>query len=340
MTFVAKTAQFDIIEDTPVDISHLLNILTLRRISGSHAERVLIDKYIKPLEPTPDSYGNLFVMIGDEPNIAFTAHTDTVHSDADQPSRQRLRVSKHMATVDTPTKGDCLGADDGTGIWIMLNLIEAKVPGLYCFYRDEETGRQGSEWSLSNHPELYDDIDIMLSFDRFGTQDIITHQMGQRCCSDAFAIALAGMIDDACAPDPGGSFTDSASFVDDIPECTNVCVGYYNQHSGLESQDLTWAAYLVNRLIRADLASLPVERDPSVQEYDDYRGFYNGLFGDSIHGEDDLVDERMTFDEIVECYPEEISYALQTAYGLTKADLIDMIEDIQAGIDLDNLEEM
>lgn len=325
-----RTATFDDIQATPVSMNALLDILTLVRIANSPAEHYLIDTYIMPLKPEVDAYGNLFLTIpdtkGESPTVAFTAHTDTVHSDFDftpyyvskaknKPTRrtvtdverQSIIVEENMLTLDPTSDEDCLGADDGTGVWIMLNLIAAKVPGLYCFYLDEESGRQGSEWSVANNPERYEGIDMMLSFDRKGTSDVITHQMGERCCSELFAQHISHAIDPegGVKPDDTGSFTDSYSFLDVIPECTNICVGYYSQHTPRETQDLTWAAYLVNRLIAVDWNIVPVERDPTAIPVND-----------------------TTIDEIVETFPKDVAAVLQLYLGVTCEELVEMLSEL------------
>ena len=304
--------EFEAIVDTPVAVSHLLTILGWRRDSQSPGEQALIDTYLAPLGMEEDGYGNLFLTLpgadGEEPNVAFTAHTDTVHCDIpDQMVDVTQALSLHHdGLVVGVTHNQCLGADDGTGVWILLNMIQAGVPGLYCFFRDEESGRNGSEWSARHEPLRYAGIDIMISFDRAGTTDIITHQMSERCCSEVFAERLADALtpDGYLQADPTGSFTDSYSFLDLIPECTNVSVGYNAQHSKAETQDLTWVTYLVNQLIAVDFAALPVARDPSVAD-----------------------EASCTMPDLIESFPDEIADLLETFYGMTARDLVRHLAD-------------
>lgn len=327
MTFTTKkrkpktlTPAFNTIAETPVGIEVLFSILSLRRSARSEGDEALVDNYLMPLNPDVDTYGNLFVTVGEgQPTVAFTAHTDTVHGDRPNdpgPLDQQLAVTGNMLELADPRNDDCLGADDGTGIWILLNMIKAGVPGLYCFFRDEEIGRLGSEWSAEFQPQRYDGIDIMLSFDRKGTKDIITHQMGERCCSELFAEHLSSVIRPSCSPDPTGSFTDSYSFIGMISECTNVCVGYYDQHTPMECQDLTWATYLVNQLIDVDWNQVPVTRDPTTADAP------INLFGDG-----DLYDiNDLDLEDILALYPSEVAHVLESQMGITRQDLINGIE--------------
>lgn len=313
---IALKPAMDKITETPVPIDVLIDILGYRRDGGSPGEEAMIAKYITPLDPEQDTYGNLFVVIpkadGSAPHIAFTAHTDSVHRDilpsAKGPGmmdeRQTVTVSADglIASVEN---GDCLGADDGTGIWLLLNLLEAKVPGLYCFFRDEEVGRRGSEWSARHQASRYSNIKIMISFDRAGTTDIITHQMSERCCSEVFAERLGTLIDPSgeLIPDDTGSFTDSYSFIDMIPECTNVSVGYKSQHTSSEQQDLSWASFLASRLIRLDWDSLPVERNP----------------------ED--IDESVSISDLIEAFPLDMAEVLDQ-YGFEAKDFLRELADL------------
>ena len=61
-------------------------------------------------------------------------------------------------------------------------------------------------------------------------------------------------------PDDTGIYTDSASFIDDIPECTNVSVGYFNEHTGKERQNISFLKRLCEASVKIDWSSLPTAR--------------------------------------------------------------------------------
>jgi hypothetical protein len=64
-------------------------------------------------------------------------------------------------------------------------------------------------------------------------------------------------------PSSGGTFTDSANYTHLIAECTNVAVGYFDQHTAREKFDLEWLErHLIPALIKVDWDNLPVQRDP------------------------------------------------------------------------------
>jgi di/tripeptidase len=52
--------------------------------------------------------------------------------------------------------------------------------------------------------------------------------------------------------------------VDIIPECTNVSVGYYREHTTEEKQDIDHLINLCKACVKVDWENLSVKRDPSV----------------------------------------------------------------------------
>jgi hypothetical protein len=173
-------------------------------------------------------------------------------------------------------------------VWLMLNMIDAKVPGHYMFHRMEEMGGQGSRWAASTMKNLLRTFSYAIAFDRRGRSDIITHQGGQRCCSDEFANALAEQLNSlnkkfTYKPDDTGSFTDTKNYTHLIPECTNVSVGYFQQHGPREYMDLNHAKELREVLPLVKWDELPVKRDPKVKEAKPANEWYGG-YGGYPHG--------------------------------------------------------
>ena len=206
-----------------------------------------------------DEWGNYFYTIGDSRTI-FTAHLDTA-------CREQVDV-KHFISkqqIVTTDGKSILGADDKAGVTILLWLIKNNIPGLYYFFIGEEVGCVGSSAaSVRGFTNFKGKYDRMISFDRRGTNSVITFQSSHRSCSDEFGKALAGELNKFTnlfyKTDDTGVYTDSAEFVDVIPECTNISVGYQSEHTHRESQDL----YHLNKLALACLnvkwENLPTKR--------------------------------------------------------------------------------
>ena len=132
----------------------------------------------------------------------------------------------------------------------------------------------------------------MISFDRFGSKSIITHQSGYRTASDTFAMSLADALNLDLEPDSTGTYTDSNEFAHLIPECTNVSVGYLGQHTKDETQSLVYLDKLLDALMYMETNDLVIERDPSVEEKLSYLNYSNN-FDWERNTELELVDQMV-----------------------------------------------
>lgn len=252
------------------EYAELVNLLTYRRPSSSVEATMFATEFIMPVMGPPDIDGNYYCSIADPetgtPRVAFMAHYDTVHYDG---GRQVVDVNNHLASLPDTSKSSCLGADCTTGVWLILEMIRNNVPGHYMIFADEEIGCYGSRGFAKNNKEwIMEDIDACISFDRYGTGSVITHQSSMRTASETFSRSLSGILGLGMKSDDGGSFTDSNEFVDIIHECTNISVGYMNQHSKRETQDLAFAVTLRDALLSADWSKLQIERERGDQDYD------------------------------------------------------------------------
>lgn len=242
-------------------------MLTYKRRGRGVTEAAFLAKYIETLPDVyVDEFGNYTVEVlnpdGTQATSMFTAHTDSVHRTE---GVGKICVDPVMGIVSCGEGNECLGADDATGMYLMINMINKQVPGFYCFFRDEESGGKGSKWFTQNRAAEVAHIHRCISFDRCSfTNDVITEQAYGKCASDQFALRLAQAL--SCGPykytpNDTGIYTDSAEFVDLIPECTNISVGYYNEHGANETQDLYILNHLYERLPTIDWEALEVYRE-------------------------------------------------------------------------------
>ena len=240
-------ADEDVVDDVRGELLELMEMLTYCRMKDGKAEAMFIEKYIDTIKGMQvDGYGNRYIVVGpDNPDVMFSAHTDTVHRHS---GWQSLHYDGRHITLQSPEHSNCLGADDGAGVFCLVKLIAAGIAGLYVFHRAEEHGGLGSGWIADNAPDMVKDIKFCIAFDRRGADSIITEQGMTRCCSDDFADSLADALSLPMYNDPTGSFTDSATYADAglIGECTNVSVGYDNEHTSSESLDVAVLFRLIN----------------------------------------------------------------------------------------------
>ena len=254
--------------------------LQLTRFTYPHGTESGLIKNL-PQNVQEDEYGNFFLLIGEKPSTMFTCHLDT--ADSTQKRVNHVFDGNIIRTDGT----SILGADDKAGMTVISYMINKEVPGLYYFFLGEEVGCVGSRkvsatWNSNTFSEH---ITKCVSFDRRGTDSIITYQMFGRCCSETFALELAKRMNSTgnemkMAPDNTGILTDSAKFMSLIPECTNISVGYYNEHTHRESQDIEFLKRLCRTVVSIDWETLPIERDQNSidDDYDDYDdwGFWGG----------------------------------------------------------------
>ena len=250
-----------------VEFTDLRDYLSLRRPAWTWGDTEFIRLGIEPLAKYcddfhTDAYGNIIARIG-ESKLAWSSHTDTAGQAIPGWRRPMFDGDKFTAG-----DGGILGADDGTGVWLMASMIRAKKPGIYMFHRAEEIGGLGSHWASVNTIELFDDIDICIALDRKGTDNIITHQAGGRCCSDEFAQSLSEQLPGYVLDDTG-VFTDSANYTHLIAECTNLSVGYAYEHSSREYQSISHANLLLDMLMDIDESKLSITRQPGDFDWSD-----------------------------------------------------------------------
>jgi hypothetical protein len=250
-----------------IAIAELLAMLRYKRPFGSEFERAFVDRFIAPLGPQVLA-SNQVVRIpradGEHSRTLFSCHTDTVHRET---GLQEVCYDSDIGVI-YKDDGKPLGADDGAGVFLLLNMIRHGIPGTYVFHTGEECGGVGSRLMSETEEDFLKQFDRAIAFDRKGSTSVITHQGFDECCSPAFGTALAEALNGAdltfnYVPDDTGVFTDTANYTHIIPECTNVSCGYEAEHTGNEMLDVQHLFQLADALLLVDWDKLPTERDPN-----------------------------------------------------------------------------
>ena len=301
----------------------LMDICTFRRGHNSKGEKAFIKKYMSDFVPFYDSKGEVIAYGYDnlkpcQNRILWSSHIDTVHNPKGKVSQSVYCDSiTNVLFIDEKT-ADCLGADCGSGVALMLSMIDDDVHGYYLFHRGEELGRIGSQAMAECHSDFIESFTHAVAFDRRSTDSIITHQSGQRCCSEKFSSQLAELLSMDFKSDDTGSYTDTYSYIHLIDECTNISIGYDSEHTSRESQNINHliALYESIKAVEWENISLVIDRDKTQDEYKsylwaDYRTYYDG-YDLSMY---DL--EGMSFNERFEYLK-----------SLDKYELINLIEDM------------
>lgn len=252
----------------PSNVEYTFLSLTSETYPKGHEDELI--KFL-PIGLTKDRFGNYFKLVGKSTTM-FTCHLDTASHIKSKVSQMKGKKDGGEADDFIFTDGtSILGADDKAGATVLLYMIHNRVPGVYYFFMGEERGGVGSSLVSENIDEFpfLNDVDKVVSFDRRNYHSVITSQHGSACCSDTFAVALCNELKKGgldMKPDPTGVFTDSASFADKMPECTNVSVGYFDEHQSVEIQNITYLEKLAKTCLKVDWEKLPVSRKVGISK--------------------------------------------------------------------------
>jgi hypothetical protein len=279
-----------------INFRRLTALLAIPRGDARHA-LVQTARWFKEhttIDPSVDSFGNFTHIVEGEgaEDTLFTAHYDTVDNPTHIHEKDMVwfRSTKTLALDTESSKHRCLGADDGAGCEVLVRMIEMGIPGTYVWFANEEKGCRGSKGFLELHGAgSVLKFKRVISFDRAGTSSIITHQSWGRCCSELFAKELGAQLD--LVPDDGGVYTDSATFMEVVPECTNISVGGNHSHNPSETLDVGYLGELVDKLATVNWSGLPTKRDPQEVEdmYDNWFAPDEGMLRQAIVTHPDLA---------------------------------------------------
>lgn len=217
--------------------------------------------------------GCVAVVVGKKPTTLFSCHVDTVHTASEHEqvicydsNFGHVFLDKNHVYPQGEFSPNCLGADDGAGIYIMLRMIEAGVEGGYIFHRGEERGGVGAWAVLKENVEFLKKFKACVAFDRPNCDEVIISQGGQPCASETYGKALAEALNLGTglkyATSTKGVFTDSKIYRGVIRECINLGVGYENQHGRDELLDWTHVLTLLDAVKKVKWDKLPFSRVP------------------------------------------------------------------------------
>lgn len=200
--------------------------------------------------------------VGKNNKLMMACHLDTASSQFEPVTHIVTHTGLHS---DGTT---ILGADNKSGMAVMLQMIDHRVPASYWFFVGEERGMIGSSYMAGRHPELFTGYTQCISIDRRGFSEIIIEQCGQACASENYAMWLADELGMRHEVSYEGAYTDSYAFRELIPECINIASGYQNAHGRDEMQDIDYITVLANKMIQVNWDSAMVTRDKSAMDND------------------------------------------------------------------------
>ena len=326
----------------PTNVRETFISLVTETYPMGHEDEVI--KYL-PDGLTKDNHGNYYAVIG-ESDTVFTCHLDTVNR-----TKGPVGLVSYKKDGQDFIKTDgksILGADDKSGVAVLMYMMAHNVPGVYWFFYGEERGGIGSG-KVSNDFDAYPFMQNkkkVISFDRRNYFSIITHQMSVQCCSNEFGESLCKELNKSGLKlnlDTTGVFTDSANFMDLIPECTNISVGYFNEHTNDELQNITYLESLAKACVAVNWDKLSVNRKVGFDE--EVSRKYNRLMkdfkrmtfwnSDSMKGEDGklIIDLEVTDKDLGHLYRDMTD--LQKLFAAHKVDPDVIFEEDHIKIELE-----
>lgn len=127
-----------------------------------------------------------------------------------------------------------LGADDGLGVCIALQLLTILPDIKVIFTTQEEVGGIGAIRACSNR-EFFRNINFFIQADRRGSSDLITHTNGINVATKEFIADISDLMIKYNYTINSGTFTDVGIFVETFSIVgVNISVGYVHEHSSSE----------------------------------------------------------------------------------------------------------
>ncbi len=233
--------------------------LKLTEYTIPYGHEYKLEKYL-PTGYKKDSVGNYYIEVGSTETL-FTTHLDTY-------SKEYEKVVHVINDNIIKTNGETiLGGDNKLGMCILLNMIQRNIPGTYYFFLGEEPILSGGLWgsrnALNHNTEFFKKFKRAIAFDRKEKGSVVTRQKARYCCSDEFVNKLSEELSKfgvESKPDPNAYYTDTATFLDIIPECTNISAGGWKEHFKEEWVDLTYTKSVLEAACKINWENLPTER--------------------------------------------------------------------------------
>lgn len=174
-----------------------------------------------------------YIYVNNGSNCLLTSHLDTVDThDKDFTGLKTQDIAINGSYLSVKDKTKVLGGDDRAGVEIMLRLINdgcRDYDYLFCF--DEEIGGVGSSKFADDYSESLNNYGSFISLDRRGDDEVATYGYDNNNLVNVFTVLgyreVMGSFSDCC----------SLSSESDVA-CINLSVGYNNEHTSNEIQNL------------------------------------------------------------------------------------------------------
>ena len=178
--------------------------------------------------------GNVYVTKGKATSYpCIASHTDTVHRILKDGYKVIHDTKIAMAYNEVANKPTGIGGDDKVGIFIALDMLIRLESCKAVFFRDEETGCEGS---MVADMDFFMDCRFVLQCDRKGNGDFVNNIMGQPLYGAEFSKAISPILKKHKYKECSGGLTDVYQLCENGVgvAVANMSCGYHNPHSDSE----------------------------------------------------------------------------------------------------------
>jgi len=214
-----------------MNIERLKEVLSIQTVT--YNDKLMFDYLVKHCEDNGFDYviedGSIYVRKGiAESYPCIVAHMDTVHSIVEDLTV--VEVGQNLTGFNkVKMEQTGIGGDDKVGIFIALECLEHFDNIKVVFFRDEESGCDGSYNAMM---DFFLDCRFVLQCDRKGNKDFVTNASGTKLSSKAFKKAIGSILSDYGYSVTNGLMTDVMALKEMglNVAAANISCGYYNPH--------------------------------------------------------------------------------------------------------------
>lgn len=225
--------------------------------------------------------GNIYATKGDGLNgyPCIVSHTDTVHEICTG-KVEVIEVKGNLVAFNADNLEQIgTGGDDKNGIYVCLEILANCDNVKAVFFRDEETGCNGSYNALTT---FFEDCNFILQCDRKGNSDFVTNAASTELSSKEFQQTIKPIVNKfGYSFYKHGGLTDVVALKEiGVNLCmANISCGYYNPHSPSEYinlRDLHNTYKLVHAIV-VKHGKTYFKHRAKVKRYKSYNSGYNSL---------------------------------------------------------------
>jgi hypothetical protein len=273
--------------------SKLLEMLEFRLKSFSEETNLFAQKYFGDLSG-PDDFYNYMGIVGDNPKVVFMCQYNS--NSAKYPGKNSLKLENGRISQEDDFRNSVNGFTEVVSAYIMLELMERKVPGIYFFLGDDKSTTEtfwlaGSPIKYSAQWEVAKLADYAIYFGKTEFTEFQYTSAGHRMCSDEFKHQISEYFGLKAVLEYGDGDSlitfNVSEFAEYVPECVVMPVGVKHPYGAkVWTEDLLKEVYvdlnsvakIIELTANCDWENFSVKRTPSC--FSEFVGFEES-FGNS-----------------------------------------------------------